>query len=92
MRKEVVEIISDATNAAIMRHPNRKFPGILMQGDALDSVVRSLETAFDNVANNRTDDGLQTLNQSLTQFRDLRQHYKMTLLAHDMPLPFSDAP
>jgi hypothetical protein len=35
MHVESVEIYSDATNAAIMRHPGRHFPGVLVQGDTL---------------------------------------------------------
>jgi len=35
MRTEVVEIYSDQANAAVIRHPSRKFPGVLVQGDTL---------------------------------------------------------
>lgn len=35
MRVEPVEIYSDATNAAVMRHPGRHVPGFLIQGDSL---------------------------------------------------------
>ncbi len=30
-----VEIFSDETNRAVMRHPSRRFPGVLVQGDSL---------------------------------------------------------
>lgn len=30
-----VEIYSDQTNAAVLRHPGRRFPGLLVQGDSL---------------------------------------------------------
>jgi hypothetical protein len=35
MHVEPVEIYSDTTNAAVMRHPGRHFPGLLIQGDSL---------------------------------------------------------
>jgi len=35
MRTENVEILSDRTNTAVMRHPGRRFPGVLVQGDSL---------------------------------------------------------
>ena len=38
MHVESVEIYSDATNAAVMRHPGRRFPGMLIQGDTLHSL------------------------------------------------------
>ena len=35
MQIKDVEIYSDQTNAAVMRHPGRRFPGVLVQGDSL---------------------------------------------------------
>lgn len=35
MRTEIVEVYSDASNASIIRHSERRFPGMLIQGDTL---------------------------------------------------------
>jgi len=35
MRTELIEIYSDKSNAAVLRHPGRKFSGLLVQGDTL---------------------------------------------------------
>ncbi len=35
MRIEEVEIYSDETNYAVLKHPGRHFPGSLIQGDDL---------------------------------------------------------
>lgn len=43
MRKTPVEIYADTTNAAIMRHPDRHFPGVLVQGDTLYGLCRSAD-------------------------------------------------
>ena len=40
MHIEQVEIYSDQTNAAVMRHPGRRFPGVLIQGDTLNALCR----------------------------------------------------
>jgi Family of unknown function (DUF6959) len=40
MHVEPVEIYSDQTNAAIMRHPGRRFPGVLIQA------ILSIRCAF----------------------------------------------
>lgn len=45
MRSEDVEIFSDMTNAAVMRHPGRKFPGVLIQGDTLYTLCREADEA-----------------------------------------------
>ena len=46
MRTETVEIYSDASNAAVMRHPGRKFPGMLIQGDSLNALSRAARAAL----------------------------------------------
>jgi hypothetical protein len=45
MHIESVEIYSDAANAAIHRHPGRRFPGVLLQGDTLYSICQRLDAA-----------------------------------------------
>ena len=35
MRKVEVDIYSDASNHAVMKHPHRNYPGSLIQGDSL---------------------------------------------------------
>jgi len=50
MRSELVEIFSDATNAAVMRHPGRRFPGILVQGDTLHNIVAELKSVLETLA------------------------------------------
>lgn len=88
MRKETVEIYSDATNAAVMRHPSRKFPGVLLQGDTLSGMLRSAEALCRDLQNGST--GLEEANDLREQFSDLLQHYKSVLKSHGLPLPFSE--
>ena len=42
MKLSEVEIYSDATNMAVMRHPSRNFPGVLIQGDSLHRLLSEL--------------------------------------------------
>jgi hypothetical protein len=90
MRIDRVEIFSDQTNAAVMRHPDRHFPGVLIQGDNLHSLCR------------RADDLCQTIGRSSPAYveanalRNILQeylnHYKVVLGEYDIRLPFSEAP
>jgi hypothetical protein len=41
MHVEKVEIYSDKTNSAVLRHPARKFPGVLIQGATFICSVKS---------------------------------------------------
>ena len=45
MRVESVEIYSESSNGAILRHPDRRFPGVLIQGDALWSLCHMADVA-----------------------------------------------
>jgi len=90
MRVEPVEIYSDKTNAAIMRHPGRNFPGVLVQGDTLlllsnraDWLCKTLREEIDSEAYGE-------LNHLRNALQGFLTHYKETLLAHEMRLPFPE--
>jgi hypothetical protein len=51
-----VEIYSDATNAAIIRHPDRRFPGVLIQGDTLNILARTAISISESVADQLSED------------------------------------
>lgn len=86
MRTELVEIYSDQTNAAVMRHPGRRFPGVLLQGDTLAILCKRMERILrelgrDSPACEELDDIFQVLSA-------LKAHYKQTLDEHGLPLPY----
>lgn len=83
MRTEPVEIYSDAPNAAVMRHPGRAFPGILIQGDTLNALA-SLAVA----AAGGDEDAARDV---ADQLRDYLSHYASTLkdAGHQLPYPES---
>lgn len=45
MHTETVEIYSDKTNAVVLRHSGRKFPGVLVQGDSLHALCCQADEA-----------------------------------------------
>lgn len=40
MEIHAVEIYSDATNRAVLRHPGRRYAGVLIQRDSLEGMIR----------------------------------------------------
>ena len=88
MRSETVEILSDQVNAAIMRHPGRRFPGVLIQGDSLYALCLRADAACKEVG--RGQSGFDDLNDLRNALWSYLNHYKATLLEHDMTLPFSE--
>lgn len=88
MRSDSVEIYSDQTNAAVMRHPGRRFPGILIQGDSLYTLC----AIADNICakTQRDSDAYDELNRLRNGLWGYLTHYKKVLGEHEIPLPFSE--
>jgi hypothetical protein len=87
MRVEEIEVYSDATNAAVMRHPGRRFPGVLVQGDTLHSLCYRADVACK--ALDRGSDAYLEANDLRNALWAFLNHYKAVLGEHDIPLPFS---
>lgn len=89
MRNETVEIYSDQSNFAIMRHPGRNFPGSLIQGDSLTSLCHAADAVRREI--DRGD--LEEAKAELEMLRELLwfrlQHYETVLVEHECELPFS---
>lgn len=92
MHTESVEIYSDQANAAVMRHPGRRFPGILVQGDTLHSLCVSADAACAQVRVAIGDEGFEELNELRNRLWSLLAHYKTVLGEHSIRLPFSETP
>ena len=87
MRQENVEILSDQTNAAVIRHPDRKFPGILVQGDSLYAMCLRADLACEQVG--RGSPGYNELNDLRNSLWAYLNHYKGVMYEHDIALPFN---
>jgi hypothetical protein len=88
MRIEPVEVYSDATNAAVLRHPGRKYPGMLIQGDTLYGLSQMAATALaDAVPESDHWYDLKELADDLQSRVDL---YSRVMREHGLKLPFFD--
>ena len=90
MRIENVEIYSDQTNAAIIRHPARRFPGVLIQGDSLHSLCAQADDACAASMGKLDPDEYFELNELRNMLWSYLNHYKSVLGGHQIPLPFSE--
>lgn len=88
MRNEPVEIYSDQTNAAVMRHPGRRFPGVLVQGDSLFVLCEKADEACERIG--RGERGFEEANDLRNALWGYLTHYKSILLEHGLPFPFSE--
>jgi hypothetical protein len=89
MKVESVEIYSDASNMAVMKHPGRAFPGVLVQGDTLHSMVASLRYVIGN-GDCLPEEAAGRLREVVEGMEDMLRHYRSVLIANQIPLPFRD--
>src|SRR5262245_54352577 len=81
-----------ATNSAVMRHPGRRFPGILIQGDTLYSMCFAADVAC-KAARGALSEGEYTgLNELRNHLWACLIHYKTVLTEHGIELPFNEIP
>lgn len=85
-----VEIYSDQANAAVMRHPDRRFPGVLVQGDSLYSLCTQADDACAVAKGKPGSDAYRELNELRNALWGYLNHYKSVLGEHQIPLPFSE--
>lgn len=86
MRDELIEIYSDATNAAIMRHPARRFPGLLLQGDTLHSLCVTADRVCSEIGSGQP--GFEEADYLRTDLWEFLNHYIKVLKEEGLPLPF----
>ena len=92
MKKELVEIYSDATNQAVLKHPDRNYPGVLIQGDDLYSFCQSLDEACKSIKENNYETAYVEINEIRNALWEKLIHYKVVLAEHHIDLPFSETP
>ncbi len=90
MRVDSVEICSDASNNAVMRHPGRRFPGVLVQGDSLYSMCRTVDEICSNARERLDHESYESLNELRNDLWARLNHYKTVLSDHNISLPFSE--
>ena len=88
MHVEQVEIYSDATNAAVLRHPGRHFPGVLVQGDTLWTFWQQADAICLAGRDRLPAQSYKELNELRNALQSLLAHYKVVLAEHSIPLPF----
>lgn len=87
MRVEPVEIFSDASNGAVLRHPGRRYPGCLIQADSLHAVLESLQRV-QHESGRLTADAAGELSEAAERLTELLEHDCIVMQEHGMDLPF----
>jgi hypothetical protein len=88
MERREIDMYSEECNCGIVRMPGRRFPGCVVQGDDLASLLVAAERVHDLAR----DTGNVELIDESAELRDLLtshlQHYERVLTEHGMSLPY----
>jgi hypothetical protein len=88
MRVSEVEILSDETNAAIMRHPGRAYPGVLVQGDSLHNLCTKADRTCSFLV--KSSPAFEEMNEVRNALWTYLNHYKVTLTENKISFPFNE--
>lgn len=81
-----VKLLSEPTNYAVVHLPGRAFPGVVFQGDSLDSFIADLEEA---VRTNDPDEKSFALRDVIERLRGIQAHYEGVLNREGIELPYT---
>ncbi len=88
MTKIEVESFLGTTNAAVVRLPGRKFPGIVLQGDSLKILLDSAAEVA-QLSRGSNVPGLEESAEEVVRILNgYRQAYEEALSSHNQPLPY----
>lgn len=84
-----LEVYSQATNRAVVKMPGRHFPGLLIQGDSLSSLLHIAESICEKSERTADTDLINESRELKNNLQQLLSHYEATLSKHNIPLPYS---
>lgn len=83
-----VDLLSDQGNDAVLRLPERKHPGVLIQGDSLHSARDLAMEALESIEAGRHPEAHAALKQLAAQLSDACERYEFAMKEHGLPLPY----
>lgn len=85
-----INILSDCSNAVVARAPGRKYPGVLLQGDSLSSILGEVDELMDRLGEGDFESargGAQVVREWLS---GVLEHYESVLDREGIPLPYKE--
>jgi hypothetical protein len=87
-----LEVYSQSIDRGVVRMPSQNFPGLVLQGETLASLLKLAKSTYEQSLNT-TDTGLvDTSRELMESIQKLVSHYEATLGRHNIPMPYSTIP
>ena len=87
-----LEVYSQSIDRGIVRMPSQGFPGLVLQGDTLASLLKLAKSAHEKSQNSTDTELIETTRELAEKIQKLVDHYESTLGRHNIPLPYSTVP
>ncbi len=87
-----LEVYSQSIDRGIIRMPSQNFPGLLLQGETLATLLRLAKLAYEKSQNMTNTELIDTSRELMETIQKLVSHYESTLGKHNIPLPYSTIP
>jgi predicted RNase H-like HicB family nuclease len=84
-----LEVYSQSIDRGIVRMPSQGFPGLVLQGETLASLLRLAKLAYEKLSNTTDTELIETSRELMESIQKLVSHYEATLGKHNIPLPYS---
>ena len=88
MEEPMVNILQEASNCPVVQMPNRKYPGVVVQGDTLFSFAELVRRARASLATNRLDEAADLMEQLEGDLMDYLSFYESVLTSQGIELPY----
>ncbi|MFE7760514.1 DUF6959 family protein [Streptomyces sp. NPDC057438] len=89
MERIEAELFTDPGNDAVVRLPQRRYPGVLIQGDSLSIIRSDVADIVEACDQGDIGEAREAAAILLSGMDDLLTRYTEALRAHDIPVPFS---
>lgn len=86
---ETASLLTPAVNYAVVQLPGRRFPGVVVQGDSLHSIVSMLRNIKSDLSNNDLDEanaGVEVISEILSS---ALKHYESVCDEQGIELPYA---
>jgi predicted RNase H-like HicB family nuclease len=87
-----LEVYSQAIDRGIVKMPSQSFPGLILQGETLASLLKLAKTAYEKSQSTTDTELIDTSRELMENLQKLVSHYEATLGKHNIPLPYSTIP
>ena len=87
-----LEVYSQSIDRGVVRMPSQSFPGLVLQGETLSSLLRLAKLTCEKMPITTEQEVLDSAHELVERIQKLVSHYEATLGKHNIPLPYSTVP